>query len=214
MYKHAFGKLPLYYGFDPNGVHSAVKLIGSGNYNFNFVHNTPFHWIAPAFIGYRGSGMWHFNVDGINPTSLLVTRTNQLGMVASETKTSTTAGTISNNSRFYLTRISQTHGGMALTNQNTNAGLSVLCPNYTSYKFQSTKPGNTSLPPSTKTANNYDGAAYDSFMLSVLANDSISSNSTVNYRLQKYWGIGTDFNLFFFLNVPTFYRIVNMPTAN
>lgn len=209
----SFGKIPPYYGYDPTGVDSAKgTTVPASDFPFNFVSPHPFHWIAPAFVAYKGSGMWHFNVDNLTQhASVQVVRTNQNALVAIETNQSIAAGTVNGNKRFYLTTFPQTSGGESLTTQFTNGGLSVSCPNYTEYKFQSTNPGNATSPTSTITSNAYDGSAYDSFKLYISANGTKGPTVTA-MKVWKYWGAGTDFSLYFFLNTPVFLRLPSVPS--
>ncbi len=209
-----FGKYPMYYGYDPNGIHSAKgTTVPGSDFPFNFTSNNVYHWLAPAFVAQKGAGIWHFNMDNVSAiNSVHVVRANQNTLVAGVSTSSQALGTYSANSRFYLGALPQTSGGVALTSQLTNAGLSVSCPNYTEYKFTSTNPANTTSPSGTATSNAFDGAAYDNYKLLVSLNSSSTANVNTN-KLWCYWGAGTDFSLYFFLNTPVFIRLPTVPTA-
>lgn len=209
-----FGKLPPYYGYDPNGIDSAKgTTVPASDFPFNFTSPNAFHWIAPAYIAYRGAGMWHFNIDNFTQhASVQVVRTNQNALLAAVGGNSVAAGTVNANKRFYLTNFPQTSGGESLTTQFTNGGLSVSCPNYTEYKFQSTNPANATRPTSVITSNAYDGSAYDSFKL-VTSYNGTKGPTSVAMKTWNYWGIGTDFSLYFFLNTPVFLRLPSIPAA-
>jgi hypothetical protein len=214
--QHTFGKYPLYYGYDPAGVHSAKgTLVPLSNFAFNYVQPTPYHWIAPAFIAQKGAGMWHFNIDNVNPiASVAVVRANQFNLLAGETKAGQAAGTVSANARFFLSSYPQTSGGVSLTSQYTNAGLSVSCPNYTNYKFQSTRPQNTSQPSTVPSASAYDGSDRDTYKLLITTSELTTQVASNTMKIWKYFGVGTDYSLYYFLNVPTFLRLPAIPTAN
>jgi hypothetical protein len=214
--QHTFGKYPLYYGYDPAGVHSAKgTLVPLSNFAFNYVQPTPYHWIAPAFIAQKGAGMWHFNIDNVNPiASVSVVRANQFNLLAGETKAGQAAGTVSANARFFLSSYPQTSGGVSLTSQYTNAGLSVSCPNYTNYKFQSTRPQNTSQPSTVPSASAYDGSDRDTYKLLITTSELTTQVASNTMKIWKYFGVGTDYSLYYFLNVPTFLRLPAIPTAN
>jgi hypothetical protein len=204
-----FGKIPLYYGYDPNGIHTATQTIGIFTSPFNFVKNTPIAVILPCFVGYRGSGVWTFNTNSLNPSkSIRVTREPVINMVWSDSSTVFTPGTPSINARDDLVTTLNTTGGCALTNQFTQAGLSVLCPNYNYYNFNSTAPGNASLAPTGSFTQ--DGSADDTFRLEAFINTS--SENTRTY-IEKYWHAGPDFQPIFFLNVPTQYYLPTVPTG-
>lgn len=213
--KFRFGKLPPHPGYDPTGIHSAVALVGVGTKTYNYSSQMPLHWLFPAFVGYRGSGVWTFNVEtnGSLPIQHLdVIRTPQAPMVMSESATSVLIAGVSRSgaAAATFTNINATPGGMALTNQQTNAGLSVLCPNYNNYRFNSTAPGNATSAPNTGVSA-YDGSDYDCFTSNiVIPYNSPPANIVC---VEKYWHGGPDLNPVFFLNVPTRYYQASTPAA-
>lgn len=201
-----FGKLPFYYGYDPNGIHSAASTIGVGNKPFNYSKTLPIHWILPCFVGYRGSGVWTFNVDSPEEVrSVKVVREpvdymtwiDTISAIPIPTNTSSAA-------RQSVTGTQSTVGGAALTTQLTQAGLSVLCPNYNLYKFNSTYPRRTTF------ASELDGSSDDAFFLEVSQQNVTNVNNTI---IEKYWNAGPDFQPLFFLNVPTLYNLPTVPPS-
>lgn len=211
--KFRFGKLPPYGGFDPNGIHTATALVGVGTKPYNFVDQMPVHWILPAFVGYRGSGVWTFNAlsgGNVPLNSIRVNRTPGTPMVMSESYQTSSAITRSIAASYMVQNTLATAGGCALTNQQTNAGLSVLCPNYNNYRFNSTAPGNTTVAPNTGVSA-YDGSDYDCFNYEVTL--AGSQYFSAGMAIEKYWHAGPDFNPVFFLNVPTRYVQVGYPVA-
>lgn len=204
-----FGKLPPTNGYDPNGLHSANKLVGAGSAPFNYVKRTPLSVILPCFIGYRGSGVWTFNsASNDSLKSISVTRTPDTNLVAGDGVTTFAAPT--NHSvipQRGLLYNYDTAGGVALTNQLTQSGLSVLCPNYNEYKFNSTRVGSNTKPPTSGTS--FDGAANDGYVLTIPIK---SSANVINTTIDKFWHAGADFQPLFFINVPTLYRITSIPT--
>jgi hypothetical protein len=216
QFKSVFGKIPPFFGFDPNGIHTATKTVGLGNAPFNFVKTQPIHWILPCFVGYRGSGVWHFNTDGTYPIgSVAVNRNPVDNFDALDNIIVVTATTsISQNSRVTMTELeyANSSGGMALTHQATQAGISVLCPNYNLYKFNSTAPGNMTLAPIA--ARTQDGSADDNFVYTaVVKNVATSAVSATAVKVDKYWHAGPDFQTLFFLNVPSYYLEPAIPVA-
>lgn len=209
--KFTFGKLPPYGGFDPNGIHTATAIVGVGTKKYNFTDQTPLHWILPAFIGYRGSGVWSFNTCqyGANVMpSVRVSRIPGISQVMSESTYTAAVTTRSQAASNLVQNSVATASGTALTNQQTNAGLSVLCPNYNNYRFNSTAPGNTTVAPNTGVSA-YDGSDYDNFEFEATVNSNAISTPAV--AIEKYWHAGPDFNPVFFLNVPTRYVQPNYP---
>lgn len=206
---------PSYFGYDPNGINSAKgTIVPASNFNFSFTKNLPYHWIANCYIAQRGSGHLHFNVSNdVAMGNVQVMRNNATeGSAGIGTGTLAAGSTTSAVSRLFITNTLSTAGGMAMTNQLTQSGISVSAPNYSAYKFQSTEPGNITSPPLAGTAA-YDGSSSETVSLQVLW-DGTSLAARESMRISKFNSVGTDFTLFFFLNVPTWYRLTAVPTAN
>lgn len=195
-----FSRLPLNYGFDPHGIQQCTSISSTGTKTFNFTTMHPITYVISAFVGYKGSVNWVFDPDFNVP--LKNVRVSRLGYstpaVAAATNKlyfegpGTSANKIANTA---LT--SQTTGaaGTSLNTQLTNAGINVQLPNYTAFKFQSTDVTRTSAPISG------DGSDRDFAYLSFVIN-TVSQPLTGGH-ITSFAGIGTDFNCFFFLNVPT-----------
>jgi len=131
LYKSIASKFPLYYGYDPNGIHTALGLISGTNKNFNFVSTAPYHWITPCFIAQRGSMNWSFNVDGQRPiASIRMVRKPDTSYSAASNQVIVSAtGSESYNASLYQTSDAGPGcGGQAITNQSTQAGLNVVLP--------------------------------------------------------------------------------------
>lgn len=215
LYQKFFAKIPPYFGYDIGaGINSAKGLVATGsNFKFNFTKVTPLNWICPAFVGYRGSVNWTFNMDnsGSGLGHARVSRQNlgsvPFSTVAQETFQSAAAGTSSANAAFYNQYTQDGAAGTALTNQLTNAGLSIQCPMYNNYNFASVSPNFATAPVAS------DGGLYDMYMLELGFNNAsgLIANTT---RLWSYVGIGTDFDPVFFLNVPVLQYIANGGVPN
>lgn len=210
--KFRFGKLPPHPGFDPNGIHTATAIVGVGTKAYNFVTSLPVHWILPAFVGYRGSGVWTFNGLSGNASPIQhidVIRTPQAAMIMSEASSVLASGaTRSAGAASMYNNLNSTPGGMALTHQQTNAGISVLCPNYNNYRFNSTAAGNTTVAPSTGSSA-YDGSDYDCYTSNVVTVANVPNPTAM--AIERYWHGGPDLNPVFFLNVPTRYYQASIP---
>jgi hypothetical protein len=207
--KSRFSRFPLMYGYDTNGIHSAKGIVTpASNFPFNFTHNTVFNWIAPAFLGMKGSTFWHLNFECPTPINFAqVTRVPSDTGNALRQTVSTAAGPASANAAWLMNQIPSTCGGGAIVNTLTNAGLSVSCPNYTNALFQYTDQWLTASPWS------QDGLSGDNLLLTVSTNNSSVSNST-QLKTFKYFAVGTDFNLYFFLCTPSFQYYGSTPVAN
>jgi hypothetical protein len=199
IWQKIFTKLPPMYGFDPYGQNSAKGLVvTASNFAFNFTQPHPLNWVAPAFVAYRGSTNWTFNLDFGAPIShVRVVRTPDSIHVLPNKLNQLAATTSSSDSVIAQTALNCLPGssGSALVSQQTNAGLNVQLPMYTFTRFQSTAPSYT-MHPST-----VDGAQTDTYILEV-ACDPASKNLNGGV-LWTYCAAGTDFGLHFFLNVPS-----------
>ncbi len=191
-------RFPLPWGYDPNGWNSAKGVTApSSNFAINFVANTPYNMISNCFIGQKGAAHWHYNWQGPTSQSMRLIRYPVTGG-ASKGYSGNAVGTSSANTQTLVQNMGiTTAAGLALTNQLTNAGLSVSLPNYTVYKFQTTDP--------TKSMNGtaLDGSNREMFYLQILNNGTVDDLS--RGRLERYFGVGTDFSLYFFLNCPSLY---------
>jgi hypothetical protein len=202
-----FGKFPIHYGYDPAGIHRADGLVIPGAYSYNFSKMTPYNWVSPAFSGQRGSMQWSINATSPNTfekQSLRVVRDNQNSGVAGISTLSGAKVVQSDTPRFMLINSLPGASGQALTNQKTQSGISVQLPMQTRFRFESTRPAWFTSPSSV------DGSDIDFYRLESW---SLSSTSPQNDFVWMYSGIGTDFGLHFFVNVPTFYLYSATPAA-
>lgn len=208
--RQRFTKWPPYYGYDPAGLNSAKGLIATvTNFNYNFCQSTIYNWIAPAFVAQRGSMIWTFNVDSNHTVnSVKVIRTPQNTGVATNTITTFVGGTQSADARYFRLNTQAQASGSALTSQETQFGLSVLCPNYNPYRFQTTTPTNATNPSAV------DASDQDNLVLEISPTTGNSPNDTQIMKIWKYVSIGTDYNLHFFINVPVLNILSAEPVAN
>lgn len=206
-----FSKLPLYPGYDPHGIHSFKGVVATGtNFPFNCVNFVPFSWFNLCFVGLRGGVTWTFNsASAADMPHVRVVRkpartvTSPFGVAVNGIND----GTLSANSRFFLVA-DMGAGGTALTNQRTQSGVSVFCPQYNHVKFISTKPENVSFPTSN------DGSSYEQFMLERGFSGQHSSAGVGN-ALYWYAAAGHDYTPLFFLNTPCLYEMTAAyPAAN
>jgi len=200
-------KYPLFYGYDPAGIHSAKGLVvPTSNFPFNYVNVLPYHLIAPCFAAQRGSMNWIYNVDGRQSiSSIKMVRVPQVSGTVFNTNSSAASGTDSFNTSWYRSHVDVGCGGQVLTSQWTNAGLNVTLPNYNPYRFQNTNCTNVTAPAIA------DASDRDFSQLEISLSNNNESATT---KVWKYVGIGADWNPCFFLNVPTFYNYGADPTPN
>jgi len=212
-----FQRTPKPYGYAPNGSELAAgTLVPGSNFPFNFVRVHPITWIQACFIGTKGSTNWTFNVINHNGKetvpleSISVCRTAEIGnnkpsYVVIPGTLSTSQLMRENNNIDGLER--QGAQGMALTNQWTQAGLSVNLPYYSRFKFQI----NNMLYSYSTTDDKTDEQNRDWFQLTVKRGVEVNTTDS-NVLIDTYVGTGPDFDFVFFLNCPV-YTILTAPTA-
>lgn len=212
--KNRIGRFPMPYGWDPNGLNSANKqlTVGTANYTFSFVH--PYNYISPAFVAQRGSMQLTVNITAMENIGhvRIYRQPNQSGANTSQSVSQVSVGNGSSSARFYMNNLDNGSAGMALTNQATCAGLSVQLPNMTRFKFQTTDPAAIVTNP-TNTGRDLDAHVIETSFTSALPAVSTSAPTYAFSKQWRYYAIGTDFNLHWFLNVPTYWNYSSVPTA-
>lgn len=207
-------RFPMMYGYDPAGPHQAKGVTATGTtFQFNWVSQTPYSMIAPCYIGQKGSVFWYYNVESpALPNALWANRINQRSVTAYSLGQNGANYTTNSQTAFLYSTLggNTTTGGCALTNPVTQSGLAVGVPNYTQFKFESTSPTAITAPVTSVGNSNYDGTNYEFVQVNVGCGGNAEPKPE-HTRVHKYFGVGTDFSLYFFLNVPTFYRYTGVP---
>lgn len=198
---------PLYNGFDTNGIHNAVSIASVGDKLYNFVKTTPYHLISSCFLGERGSFTWKFNYNGFQPSSAYVERDhtvlNKSNYLPVESAyLSNNNGTTAN---IFNTTI-KTNAGSLLINERTNTGISFNAPMYSQYTCLDTSPA-------TRTEGLVNVSGSDSIR-SHYIDKNYKQRGTDYYVSNFYFNVGTDYSLYFFLNVPSYYIYVSTPVPS
>lgn len=207
--KRAF-RYPKTFGYDPATNGSARGVITTGTtYPFNYTPMNTYSMVSNCFIGQRGAIMWHLVPDTIKPLgNLKITRINDdswtsiTGLIVNNL-TATTSSLNSVTSPY-------TPAGCSVVNCSTVNGMSVSVPNYTQFKFQSTRPNAGTVQYTVANLDQCDGGDKEAWQLDFTAIQTDIPSETI--KLHTYFGIGTDFSLVYFLNVPVMYAIVSSPT--
>jgi hypothetical protein len=190
-------------GYDPNGWSSAKGLLTpANNYPINFTALLPWHLISNCFVAQRGSMQWHYNWFGPDEVTIAAQRFTNTFTTVSKNYLGSAPGTESSDAAAMLVARGLTQAGTAVVNQLTNAGLSVSYPNYTAFKFQSTNPSMGTIVAGTSSGA-YDGSIFEAAQIRITADGPTFDLN--KGRLERYCGVGTDYNLHFFLNCPTLY---------
>lgn len=201
-------RMPLLYGYDPNGIHFGTNTVAPGSSNFNYVNNCTLNWVNMCFIAHKGSVIWNVNVrDGRESLAnhVDITRNEILtnGNFSASFENVPTSN--DNESYFYNLRVNAGQGGMALTNQNDMSSLNVSIPMYSKYKFLSNNVNTRTL------GSVIDASNVDSFKVRCITTNPNSITVADRIDFDFYCGIGTDFSPVFFLNVPTLYQLAVPP---
>nr|UQB76034.1 nonstructural protein [Flumine marna-like virus 3] len=201
-------RIPPFYGYDPNGSDTSPKIVGTGTYKSNLVTQSLLTGLFPCFVGHRGSLVYHLNTD--SPTPISTIEVSRARGEASSSLPDIQSISSSGNNQLVTAygRVLRTSGvqGRLLSNQQTQTGLSVHLPMYSNHRFLATKPNNVTNPVKV------DSTEFDTFDVQIITKPSINPATEKSSDLNIYYSIGTDFGLFFFLNIPTQVRY-NLPTA-
>lgn len=195
-------RFPAFYGYDPAGWNTAKGILApTTNFNFNFAKMSPWHLIAPCFLTQRGSMHWTYNpARGAQPITSRISRYNYTypGYLRRfvEGPTTNTNIIMAN----YWKNTTATGAGSSLTHTNTTNGHSVAAPSYSPFKFQTTDPRSATSPASVGTSR-YDGTVYDSLIVEFPFDSN--SNAINGFAVERYFSIGTDYTLNFFMCCPT-----------
>lgn len=195
-------RFPIHYGFDPHGWNTAKGIqVPASNFPFNFVSTTPWHLLSNCFVGQRGSMIWTFNPT--KGTNAFVSRVSRYNYAFNTTSAGYFSGPNTNTNvteaNFWKNNTS-TGAGSSVTHTMTSNGHSILAPSYSPFKFQSTDPNYASSPAAAGTSG-YDGTVFDSLNVEFpYTTSAVTLGDTI---IERYFCIGTDYTLHFFLCCPT-----------
>lgn len=198
-------KMPPYPGFDPGAMYQGIGKITAVATPYTFASMSAMQYVNLAFVGYRGSTIWHYVPNfpfGVNtrPT-MRVTRRNDADY--SVTRSVYTAATSATDDSINALSAAQEfgHSGMVVANLDIAAGTAVVVPNQARYLFQSTDPHNATV------GDTADDSSRDAVQTDIdVPSGSAFGNSASNLvYMQTYCGAGTDFTSVFFLNAPALY---------
>lgn len=200
-------RLPLYYGYDTNGISSAFGIVAPiTTFNFNFVKMNIHQLISLMFVGQRGSINWTVNLDNALSFPNLHMKRNGRAIVRANYKTAAAlaTGTVSAVESSIFNTWLEPNSGTALTDQRTLASISANVPYYSNYNFQFVNASTATL------GSINDASNLDTIMTQAFTNTTGTSREV---RVHKFFSYGHDYNFFFFLNTPSLYVLAN-PVPN
>jgi len=200
-------RFPLHYGYDPNGWNTAKGVIvPASNFDFNFVNVLPWHLISNCFLAHRGSANWVFH-----PTRASVSLTSRItrnNLTFNTYSVGWFQGALTNTNvknLNYWKNQKPTTAGSSLTHTQTTSGHAIVAPSYSPFKFQSTQP-TLMTSPAGPASPAYDGSVYDTIDVEIPNDTSVLSLG--EGTIERYFGVGADYTLHFFMNCPTLNYLV------
>lgn len=199
-----FARMPLYYGFDPNGIDTAFPTVGAA-IPFNYVHSTPLNIIGACFVALKGSVVWHLDVNIKSAATYSMTLDRRFtDLTVASYKSVLGVANGSNASEFIgRKRRGDGAGGLVLSDSNIQHGSHFHVPYYSKLKFASTNHTFRTL------GSSVDDTTSDSVTLQNMQ-QLVTPGSNDSLSVDFYCSAGTDFNPIFFLNVPG-YSVVPVP---
>jgi len=201
---HVLARLPIYPGYDDQGIDDALGITSGVAEKFNWVNWSPMSFLSLCYVGSRGSVVYTVNVCGQHECSS-VTVSRQRSSHTNSTRSNTTSygGSAALRAQPYITSGNYFAGG-TITNQATQAGITALIPMYSPFKFLFNDYTTRSRGDSADLSNK-DSVRIDHWY-------QTETNSYNDVYTDLYVGAGTDFSLIFFLNCPTLCTYDSTPT--
>lgn len=215
-----FPRVPIGYGASPLGSSFAVG--SSANYPFAFVANHPINWVLNCFTGYRGAIVHHFNVErnGVDTINLeTLERDDRIHILESgvnaRNRFTATANVgapsslarLSISNQLNVRRRAYGQRGLAITNCETQAGLSIVSPQYSSWRFRPAyEPVRDIFPTLDKTE-------FESIRLDTSFRATSVGPTSAWPIVSQYVAAGVDFNPIYFVCTPTLSAYAT-PTAS
>lgn len=203
-------KYPPSPGYDPYGLFNVTGIVPSSK-PFSYTAYHPISYVSQAFIGTRGSVNWVLSQFGTTNTHAILRafRTPALTTTIGVPSVTTYTWGTTNSARAGIARgfIGNSYvgvSGTAITQVEANPVLSVSLPNYSTYKFLGTGKSQA-LRPSEGAASSQQRREVTN--IEYMCNPIVSDIGKV--KIVRYAGIGLDYTLHFFLNVPVMFSYTN-----
>jgi hypothetical protein len=192
------------------GTQTAWKQAGPGSAvtGFTWSRFNYLSYIAPAFVGWKGSVDWTFNFNSASMARSFRVSRGKYPLTAPALTTVSSSFTSENTGSSDTTMWRLTGDkGSALTYQPTRGGVSVIVPFYSKFKFALASYEMWNQPPAT----------FDMRQNNFVVDLAFTKNSSGIERggaIEGYCAAGADFTPLFFLNVPPLHAYALVPIAN
>lgn len=218
QFNKSYTKLPPMYGYDPNGLSTATKILaGVGNANFNFTPTHPITYVAMLYGAFRGSVNYVANASldlypyvGDIRVQRIVNGTQASARQGIITSNLSSGATASSTASFFMNNVGPrafATGGAAFTNSQTNGALAWNYPHMSISNFYYTDPTYSN------TGNSVDESNTECTLLQVLLKQQTTQTSTDLLTVTTYAGSGPDFTCLWFLCCPTLDYYATVPAA-
>ena len=221
-YSAYFRQYPLIPGYDPHGPHRVTSPVSAVDRNYYFSSFTPFTLLGPCFIGMRGSMHWMLNINKYpSPRTVnhfTVQRRDDFLPESAGNSSTIIAGITTNPATnvaevaaFYSRSVDPTGSmGLALTNTRTQSSLQISAPLYLNNRLMpvNIQTWSTNRFASPRPLRGDPGHLMTE--IDVLPEDPADESNRLT--IDRYVGIGTDFNFYGFMFVPPIYIYDEMPT--
>lgn len=204
-------RVPSLLGYDSHGLNSVKGILSpSSDFQFNWTVPNFLAYIAPAFRANRGSVNWSAVFDigyGGSPLKYFTTVRNKYLTAPAAGYTAANMGTLSANNKFWYSNSRSSGPGALVASGPTSNAANWQMPFYATTKFTFNDSANINNNNTTEfTANDMWTSEW-----SLSGSYGSSANGA---KLHLYAGAGTDFDLLYFLHVPTYGVLSALPTAN
>ena len=209
-------RMPYYPGYDPNGIHTATSSTGGADARYNYVSQIPLTWMRHCYIGNRGSMVWtSYNTNTVSLTDYGYTR-NAAGEGLGLSNAQSTQAVGINEPRGTLLEVYSTvwdnpkATGSAFTTTGNWAAVDAVVPYYNKYRMLDNNPIDASFGRDDLSSRD-DAVTLHNFHM--MKNTGTLSNAW--NTSEECVSIGPDFNLIYYINVPTMYKYdIPTPTAD
>ncbi len=217
--KFVLPRVPQPYGYvyGENAIMYCPRTIGTGDSPANMVSNSVFSLLAPCFAAMRGSFVYTLNSTSSAPTMQIelsrgsrIERTIQVSKQGFNNPSSKSTyqpsalGTLTKNRIGFVPNGTS---GRIMTNQETQGGLTALFPLYAPIRFVSPT-DYTSTETGTWSPTRPTIVIEDTITITTVHKPSTaqSADCVTATSIDLFYMAGPDFNLHYFMFVPTFYK--------
>lgn len=197
-------RLPSYRGFDGAGYSTAQSTFNASSKPYNYSLWTPLNWVSQCFVGHRGSIHWSANLYSYTDKTrhdFVAFRQTRSALSSSTFALTISRSTASESFILHNNAVNRDSlfSGGSQTNPKVQPTLTVSAPMYSRFKFL----------PTSAASRNLGETEFDTDKDAIQFQTNYYTPGTGNAQdrvfIDLFCSIGTDFNLIFFLNVPTLY---------